>query len=454
MDKWKELLEKAKTLYSTGSQLKSFATSGTTPEDLAGYMEEREKFIGSVNEFLKDMPVALEKQFEEINTALKTMKENVVSYKQPDKELTKADVVKAFMKATLFALKGESAFKSKDWQKDLNGIITPGSFMGDDFSRRNKFFTKDAVDSTLIPGGSNAGYTINPIYERELIKYGSEKSDMAPYVRRLAMISPQYSFPFLSGRTFNMTRTTGASSGITWNKANKIAAATTGPTFGERVTITTSTLAAYIPWIDEFADDLQINESLDSLMTECFLEAFGEDFDYNVLVADSSGTDAYDGVLNASGVREYTVAGSTPFDISPDEFDTALLTIPRVDRDGGYWILNETVVNALRRRRNPDGSYMFWTAPSGDMPGMIAGHPYIDAHLMPSVEELIPGDPFMAYARPENMWVGERGGLEVRQFDMTSYQLEYGENFTRWRLRNGFKIAKPAACLKLNLRTL
>ena len=70
---------------------------------------------------------------------------------------------------------------------------------------------------------------------------------------------------------------------------------------------------------------------------------------------------------------------------------------------------------------------------------------------MPSYEDINPGDAFMAYAHPGNLWVGERAGLEVKQFDMTVYQLEYGQNFTRFRLRNGFKIPKPASCLVVKL---
>jgi len=94
---------------------------------------------------------------------------------------------------------------------------------------------------------------------------------------------------------------------------------------------------------------------------------------------------------------------------------------------------------------------MIWTPPTGENPGKLASKPYIEAHLMPDYAELAPGDTFLAYAKPENLWVGERAGLEVKKFDATIYNLEYGENFTRWRLRNGYKVVKPEASLLVKL---
>ena len=452
MNEFEKLLAEAKTILETGLHLQSIAKIGSSVEDLTAYMEGQEKYVQTVTKFVTDMPAAYKDVFKEIDAEMIKLKKDIALFKQPKKELTRKDVYKAITQAALYAMYGFDAFKTEEGRASLKDVIFPGSFVEEKTIRSN-MMSKAALDDTpLDPGGTNAGYTINPIYERELLKYTAEISDMMGHTRRLPMLAPNVSFPYLSARTFAFTRTAATSSGTSWDSSTPIAAATDGPTFGARVDLQATTLAAYIPWIDEFKDDLQVNESLEALMSECFMEAFAEDFDMNVLTADSGGSEQYDGLLETDDVQTYTVDSSTVNGVFPDELMTALLKIARMDRDGGYWILNESVLVELMKMQNGMGDYMFWTPPSGEKPGMLAGKPYIEAHVMPSNEELAPGDTFMAYANPDNLWVGERQGLEVRLFDATHYNLQYGENFTRWRIRNGFKVVRPLSSLLVKLK--
>lgn len=453
MNEFEKLLAQAKTILEAGLKLQSISKLGSSAEDLTEYMAGQEKFIQDVSKFVTDMPEAYKGVFKEIDEEMKTLRKEIALFKQPKKELTRKDVYKAITQAAMYAMYGFDAFKTEEGRASLKDVIFPGSFVEEKTIRSN-MIDKAALDDTpLNPGGTNAGYTINPIYERELLKYTAEISDMMGFTRRLPMLAPQVSFPYLSARTFAFTRTAATSSGTTWSSTTPLAAATDGPTFGARVTLQATTLAAYIPWIDEFKDDLQVNESLEALMSECFMEAFAEDFDKNVLTnnVDTVGVE-YDGLLHTDDIKTYTVDSSTVNGVFPDELMTALLKIARMDRDGGSWILNESVLVELMKMQNGMGDYMFWTPPTGEKPGMLAGKPYIEAHVMPSNEELAPGDTFMAYANSNNLWVGERQGLEVRQFDATHYNLEYGENFTRWRIRNGFKVVRPLASLLVKLK--
>jgi len=452
MNELELLLAQAKTILESGLELKSIANIGTNPDELKNYMSGQEKFINDVSKFTTDMPSTFKGVFKEIDVEMKALRKQIAEHKQPKKELTRKDVAKAITQAALYAMHGIDAFKSAEGREALKSIVFPGNFV-DEATIRGKFMGKDAIDTALDPGGTNAGLTINPIYERELIKYAAEVSDMMNFTRRLPMLAPKVSFPYLSARSFAMTRSAATSSGTTWDKATKMFSAADGPTFGARVELQATTLGAYIPWIDEFKDDLQVNESLEALMMECYIEAFAEDFDKNVLTNnDSTSGVEYDGLLHTAGLKTHVVDSSTVDGVMPAELMTALLRISRMDRDGGYWILNESVLVELMKIQNGMGDYMFWTPPTGEKPGMLAGKPYIEAHVMPSNEELTAGDTFMAYANPANLWVGERQGLEVRQFDATIYGLEYGENFTRWRIRNGFKVVRPLASLLVKLK--
>lgn len=452
---WEKLLAEAAQLATRGSQLKGIAEIGSSSEDITEYMKERESFLDDSVKFQMELPGAMEKQFEAINEIIKNLRNEVREYRQPTKELTRADVGRAIAKAALFALHGIDAFSEKG-REDLKNIVVPGGF-NNDKTMRNYLFQrngqKDAVDSELIPGGTNAGLIVNPIYERELIKYAREESDLIGIVRKMPMLTLVHSFPALDSRNMTLTRTTSTSSGSSYAADTKMFNSATGPTFGSRVELRATTMGAYIPWIDEFRDDMQINDTLANLMLECWLEAYGEDFDKNLLTADSDDTDEYDGLLNTDGVLTHTISSSSIEGMSPHELNTALLKISRKERDGGMWLVNETVLSAMMQKRDANGNYMFWSPPTGEKPGKLANAPYLEAHLMPDYSEINAGDAFMAYVHPKNMWAGELAGVEVKQFDATIYGLEYGENFTRWRVRNGFKIVKPEAAVIVKLRS-
>ncbi len=443
------LHENANALLRKGDELKSTSVIGINdPSELKNYLAERDVYIHEVSKYLTDMPAVYQKHFDGIEAALTQMKSYVKDAKTIDKELTKEQVAMAFAKASLFALHGPAAFTSEASRKELKTLIRAGTFK-DDGSSREFILDKDAVATDLAPGGTNAGHTINPIYERTLLKYAAKKSIMSNFVRKLPMIAPQHSFPFLSARSILKTRTSAGTSGTNWSRSSKMANASTGPTFGDRVTILATTMATYIPWIDEFVTDIQINESLANLMMECWMEAYGLDFDSNVLVADSDSADwEYDGLLNVDGQKGMHITSPALEGMSPHELKTGSLKIQAEERDNLHYIMHETVLAGLMSKKNAVGDYLFWTPPSGDKPAKLGGYPYIESSVMPQADTLKPGDTFMALIDPQNLWVGEREGMEVRQFDATIYALEYQQNFTRYRIRNGFKVTKPAAsCL-------
>jgi HK97 family phage major capsid protein len=449
-DDIKTLTTTAGELLERGTLLKDMADKGVgSPEDLKEYVTEQAKYVEDVSRYLKEMPEAYNKHFDGINASLSHLKKYVGERPSVDTELTKGKVAKAFAKATLAALYGESAFTSEESLKEVKSIIKPGMLEREESTKRHSgLLTKDAIDTDLKPGGTYAGYLVNPIYERELLRYAPTVSAMAAYVRRLPMVAPRHSFPFMDGRSITKTRTSADESGSAWAKSTKMANASDGVTFASRVTITATTLATYIPWIDEFSSDIQINESLASLLMEAWLEALAVDLDYNIIKADSGGSDEYDGLLETSDVKTYQVASSDVTSLDPMDIVTGSLEIQKEERENQYVILHESVLAAMMRKKNAVGDYMFWSPPSGDKPARLGGYPYIECNQMPDYASLKPGEVFMAMANPRNLWVGEREGMEVRQFDSTIYSLEYQELFVRFRIRNGFKVVKPeAACL-------
>lgn len=447
---WEEILKQAKSLAERGIGLQSFADAGVSDkEGLKGYMVEREKYLDDVSKFLSDMPEQLKSEFDGVNAQLKSLKDSIKQNKTIDKEMTKKDAMLAFARVSLLSQKGIDAFSEKGVE-ELKRIVRPGALKTGNVVRHD-FQGKDAVDANLIPGDTQAGYIILPAYMREMIKYLPEKSDLMGLVRTLPMIAPVHSYPVFSGRSITMTRTAATSKGTSWNKANKTAEASDGPSFGPREEIQATTLATYIPWIDEFEDDIQINESLAALMFECWQEAFGIDFDNNMLNADSSGTDQYDGLLKVAS-KQHIISSSAVAGMSPEELLNVPQKVSRMERNGLRYLLHETVLTELMKKKNAVGDYLFWTPPSGDKPARLGGYPYTECNQMPSISEIRPGDTFAALVNPDNMWYGEREGLEVKNFDGTVYGLEYQQNFVRYRLRNGFKHVKTDNAVLLKTR--
>jgi HK97 family phage major capsid protein len=448
---WEELIALAKNLAERGMSLKGYQEAGvSSKEDLGVFLNERDKWMEDCSKFLKDLPSELEQKFTEVTAALENMKKSLKESKTIDKELEKKDVAMAFAKAALFSIKGMGAFSGDNPQEDMKKIIRPGELSINDKGRIN-FGAKAATATELAPGTTQAGYIILPVYEREIIKYAAEKSDLMGMTREMPMFAPQHSYPVFSGRSITKTRTSADSSGTAWSAASKMAAASDGPSWAARVTMLATTLATYIPWIDEFEDDIQINESLAALMLECWTEAFGIDFDDNMLVADSSlSAWEYDGLLKEAG-KSFVIGASSVAGMSPDKLLNIPQQVSRMERDGLIYLLHETVLSEMMKKKNAVGDYLFWTPPVGDKPAKLGGYSYQECNRMPSLSEIEPGDTFMTLVNPDNMWYGLRAGLDIRMFDGTMLALEYQQNFVRYRIRNAFKQVKTDNAVNVKL---
>ncbi len=345
-------------------------------------------------------------------------------------------------KKALFELKAfpQRARQKEDWDQATKWDWNPEKGM-----LEYKGVVQKADLGSPLEGDTGTGqYVINPIYERELIRQAAETSDMMSYVRHLPMLAPTHSWPVLASNGFT----------ITWKSAYAGASAMYSdagtPTFGARETMTAQTASGFIPWFDEFEDDMQLNTSLGELFMEAWASSYAEEFDKQCLTESAN---PFTGLLEASGILVHRVAGQAPGSIDLDDLVQAPLKIPRKERSGGYWIMNETVAAHLISKRNAIGDYLIWTPPAGEKPASIAYHPYIEARVMPEFGDVAADEAFIAYCVPNRrIWHGDRAGLEVKYFQDTSYALEYGELFVRFRKRDAFKIIQPELAVVIKTR--
>ena len=76
---------------------------------------------------------------------------------------------------------------------------------------------------------------------------------------------------------------------------------------------------------------------------------------------------------------------------------------------------------------------------------MIDGYRYHDVSILPQFADIKEDTPFAIFMNPKKIVHGNRKGIEIKRFDGTTESLEYGENFLRFRKRDGFLVTRPAA---------
>lgn len=419
------------------------STGFANEKDAAEYLREREAVIAEVVKTISDLNDAYDTELQALKTqlgeAMKTFKEKPV-IRELSKEEMKAELgrfIRAVWRKNAQVI-GEAGGlpnreRSEEWTDERSVMFDKAS---------GRFVSKTALGSPL-GGGTDGQYVMPTQYERELIRYATEWSDMMNFVRTLPMNVNTISWPTLNRY----------STALAWLSATGDAISEAGkPSFGARVELSCKTLAGYIPWYDEFEEDVQINVSLGSIFLEMFAEAYAVEFDNQVLNA----TTPFKGIFQYTAVgeciRKY-VSGGSPTSVTLDDLRAMPYAIPRADRDGGMFILSEDMVSLLISLRNAMGDFLIQPPNSNDRPGRIVGFPYIEAKRAPAIGDITTGEPFVWFGNPKrNLWHGDRKGIEIRTFDQTTESLLHGEQFLRFRKRDAFKVVQPDLSVLLCVR--
>ena len=108
---------------------------------------------------------------------------------------------------------------------------------------------KAALGSPMGNLATNEQYLINPIYETEIMQDAAKKSVMMPLVRNRPMMGPSIFLPTRDRGGVQLHWLTAYGQQITGSK----------PKGAERVELKAYTLAGYIPWYDEFEEDIFVD---------------------------------------------------------------------------------------------------------------------------------------------------------------------------------------------------
>lgn len=206
-----------------------------------------------------------------------------------------------------------------------------------------------------------------------------------------------------------------------------------------RVELKAYTLAGYVSWYDEFEEDAYID--IGKMFMEDMMESYATEFDRQCLVAKAN---PFTGAMNAEKAKVLAIKSTDESKLTYLDFREAELKIFAEERKHCMWFMNETVLNYVANIKDDNGNPI-WRKPGDAMPGRIDGYEVHESTLLPQLTELGADKPIAIFMNPKKIVHGNRKGIEIKRYDDTTENLEYGESFMRFRKRDGFLITRAAA---------
>jgi HK97 family phage major capsid protein len=411
------------------AEMKKFETVGfSDPAKAAEYFKEKEGILEDMTKALEAVAGGQAVETEALKGSVKSLREELKGQAKYPKELTQKELfyqvgrglAAVWMKNnSLLAEMGYTPnFKSTSWTnpKDVTWALGKGwqvqrTGMGDamgDMSTGDKFL-------------------IHPTYERELVSIAEKKSVMMPLVSHSPLVGQTRIIPIEEAGDVNLE----------WETEYGQERQDTKPPGIENVELKAYTLAGYIPFFEEFEEDVFID--LGELFVKKFIAAYAKEFDRQCLTADD---DPFTGALATDRAVTVTNKGNTIADLTWEDFRDAVYKTPEEERRNCSWFLHETVVNHVMNLKDDNGNPIL-RRPMEKMPGVIDLYPYHECHVMPQFSAISTGQPFAVFMNPQRIEHGNRRGIELKRFDGTTESLKYGKIALRFRKRDRFVLAVP-----------
>ena len=402
-------------------------TGFTNTESATAYFQEKEIILEDIVKTLETVTVQESAEMEALKSTVKSLREEIKGQASSPRELSKRELHYSLGKGIAAAWAGnhkalsELSFspnlKSENWTnpRDVS------------WGERGWQVSKAALGEPMGNLATNDQYLINPIYETEIMTDAAKKSVMMNLVRHRPMMGPSIFLP---------TRDRGGVE-LHWLTAYGQQIKGSKPKGAERVELKAYTLAGYIPWFDEFEED--VFTDLGQMFVDEFVEVYGQEFDRQCLLADD---DPFTGAMAHEDVTEVTIKGATIEELTWKDFRDAVYKIPAEERKDCCWFLNETVLNHIANIEDTTGRPI-WRRPTEAMPGKLDLYPYHEVSILPQIADIGEDQAFAIFMNPKRIQHGNRRGIEIKKFDGTTESMEYGELFLRFRKRDGFLVTRP-----------
>jgi HK97 family phage major capsid protein len=403
------------------------STGFTDPAKAAEYFKDKEILLEEMAKTIETVTSNQSTQIEALEGTIKSLRGEIKSQAACPKELSRREILYSLGKGIAAAWAGN--------HKALAELAFSPNLKADNWTNPKEVswgekgwsVNKAALGKPMGNMATNDQYLINPIYETEIMQDAAKKSVMMNLVRHRPMMGPSIFLP---------TRDRGGVE-LHWLTAYGQQIKGSKPKGAERVELKAYTLAGYIPWFDEFEED--VFTDLGAMFVDEFIEVYGQEFDRQCLLADD---DPFTGAMACSDVTEVPIVGASINDLTWKDFRDAVYKIPAEERKDCSWFLNETVLNHIANIEDKNGNPI-WRRPTEAMPGKLDLYPYHEVSILPQIADIKAYEPFAIFMNPRRIRHGNHRGIEIKKFDATTESMEYGELFLRFRKRDGFLVTRP-----------
>jgi HK97 family phage major capsid protein len=399
-------------------------------ETATAYFQEKEKILEGIVKTLETVTVQGASEVEALKSTVKALRGELKGQAARPKELSRRELCYSLGKGIAAAWAGNhKALADLSFSPNLkadNWTNPREVSWGEKGWQVNKAALGDPMGSLGAQSGEQ--YLINPIYETEIMQDAAKKSVMMNLVRHRPMMGPSIFLPTRDRGGVQLHWLTAYGQQITGSK----------PAGAQRVELKAYTLAGYVPWYDEFEEDVFID--LGAMFIDEFTEAYGQEFDRQCLLADD---DPFTGAMAAEGTVKVSIQGAAINALTWKDFRDAVYKIPAEERKDCAWFLNETVLNHIANIEDSEGRPI-WRRPTDAMPGKLDLYPYHEVSNLPQMADIGANTPFAIFMNPKRIQHGNRKGIEIKKFDGTTESMEYGELFLRFRKRDGFLVTRPS----------
>jgi HK97 family phage major capsid protein len=392
-------------------------TGFTNTETATAYFQEKEIILEGIVKTLETFTVQETAEVEALKSTVKALRDEIKGLAKSPRELSRREVLFNLGKGIAAAWSGNNkALAELSFSPNLkaDNWTNPKDVA---WSDKGWEVQKAPLGSPMGNMSTNDQYLINPIYETEIMQDAAKKSVMMNLVRHR---------PMLGSSIFLPTRDRGGVE-LHWLTAYGQKIQGSKPKGAERVELKAYTLAGFIPWFDEFEEDVFVD--LGQMFIDEFIEVYGQEFDRQCLLADD---DPFTGAMACADVTKVSIKGNTINDLTWKDFRDAVYKIPAEERKDCAWFLNETVLNHIANIEDTTGRQI-WRRPTEAMPGRLDLYPYHEVNILPQIADIKADEPFAVFMNPKRIQHGNRKGIEIKKFDGTTESLEYGELFLRFR---------------------
>ena len=337
------------------AEMKKVEDSGfTDPSKAAEYFRDKEMLLEEMAKALETVTGSQTMQIAALEGTVKSLRDELKTQAKHPKELTRRELLHGIGKGIAAAWTGN--------QKTLADLAFSPNLKAENWTNPRDVSWDEKGWQVKAPLGSPMGnmatndqYLINPIYETEIMQDAAKRSVMMGLVRHRPMMGPSIFLP---------TRERGGVE-LNWLTAYGQQIKGSKPKGAERVELKAHTLAGYIPWFDEFEEDVFVD--LGAMFVDEFIEVYGQEFDRQCLLAKD---DPFTGAMAADGAVKVEIAGATVNDLTWKDFRDAVYKIPAEERKDCRWFLNETVLNHIANIEDKNGRPI-WRTPTEAMPGKL-----------------------------------------------------------------------------------